>query len=156
MKTKKDPPLFTQWYGVVGTLLERVGRFPKNLRPTLGNRLIDRSLDVLDHVVRLRYSRQRRELFRQANLAIEQVRILVRLAFERRLFSAAQYAELAEAIAAKYSRRTGRTIDDDHYGTNLWIAPPGTDPGHARHLGQAEAVELDGQVVGRLGGIGAA
>ena len=98
MKTQKEPPLFTQWYGVVGTLLERVGRFPKNLRPTLGNRLIDRSLDVLDLVVRLRYSRQRREPFREANLAIEQVRILVRLAFQRRLFSASQYAELAEAI----------------------------------------------------------
>ena len=95
---KKEPPLFTQWYAVVGTLLERVGRFPKNLRPTLGNRLVERSLDVLDHVVRLRYTRRRKELFGEANLAIEQVRILVRLAFERRLLSSGQYAEIAEAI----------------------------------------------------------
>ena len=95
---KKEPPLFTQWYAVVGTLLERVGRFPKNLRPTLGNRLLDRSLDVLDLVVRLRYTNRRSKLFGEANLAIEQVRILVRLAFERRLFSNAQYAEIAEAV----------------------------------------------------------
>ena len=95
---RKDPPLFTQWYAVVGTLLERVGRFPKNLRPTLGNRLLDRSLDVLDHIVRLRYSRGRTELFREANLAVEQVRILVRLAFERRLLSTSQYEELSESV----------------------------------------------------------
>ena len=95
---KKEPPLFTQWYAVVGTLLERVGHFPKNLRPTLGNRLLDRSLDVLDLVVRLRYTNRRSKLFGEANLAIEQVRILVRLAFERRLLSNAQYAEIAEAV----------------------------------------------------------
>ncbi len=95
---KKELPIFTEWYAVVGTLLERVGRFPRNLRPTLGRRLLDRSLDVLDHIVRLRYSRRRSELFGEANLSLEQVRILLRLAFERRLISAGQYAELAEAI----------------------------------------------------------
>ena len=97
---KRELPIFTQWYAVVGTLLERVGGFPRNLRPTLGRRLLDRSLDVLDDVVRLRYSRQRSELFREATLALEQVRILLRLAFERRLLSAGQYAELSEAIDA--------------------------------------------------------
>jgi len=98
--SKNELPLFTQWYEVVSTLLECVGRFPKNLRPTLGNRLLDRSLDVLDHVVTLRYSRQRKKLFAQTNLALEQVRILIRLSFERRLISSAQYCRLAEAIDA--------------------------------------------------------
>jgi hypothetical protein len=95
---KADPPLFTGWYGVVGTLIERVGRFPKNLRPTLGNRIIDRALDVLRHIIRLRYTRDRRPLFAEANLAIEEVRILARLAFERRLLSGHQYEELSEAV----------------------------------------------------------
>jgi hypothetical protein len=85
--SKKELPLFTQWYEVVSALLECVGRFPKNLRPTLGNRLLDRALDVLDHVVRLRYSRDRVPLFAEANLA-----------FERRLISSGQYTRLAEAV----------------------------------------------------------
>jgi hypothetical protein len=97
---KKDPPLFTGWYEVVGTLLERVGRFPKNLRPTLGNRILDRALDALRHIIRLRYTRDRSPLFAEANLAIEEVRILARLAFERRLLSGSQYAELSEAVDA--------------------------------------------------------
>ena len=45
----------------------------QNLRPTLGNRLVERSLDVLDHVVRLRYPRRRKELFGEANLARDDV-----------------------------------------------------------------------------------
>lgn len=98
--SKKELPLFTQWYEVVSALLECVGRFPKNLRPTLGNRLLDRALDVLDHVVKLRYSRDRVPLFAEANLAVEQVRILIRLAFERRLISSGQYTRLAEAVDA--------------------------------------------------------
>lgn len=97
---KTELPLFTSWYGVVGTLLERVGRFPKNLRPTLGNRIVERSLDVLRQIIRLRYTRDRKPLFAEANLAIEEVRILARLAFERRLFSGTQYAELSEAVDA--------------------------------------------------------
>jgi len=95
---KADPPIFTRWYEVVGMLLERVGRFPKNLRPSLGNRLIDRSLDVLREIVRLRYTRNRRLLFAEANLLVEEVRILVRLAFERRLLSGPQYAEISVAV----------------------------------------------------------
>ena len=98
-------PLFTMWYGVVDTLLERVGRFPKNLRPTLGNRLLDRALDVLDHIVVLRYRRDRAGRFESANLALEQLRILVRLSHGRRLLSNSQYAELAEAVD-----RCGRMI----------------------------------------------
>ena len=98
--SQKELPLFTQWYDVVSALLECVGRFPKNLRPTLGNHLLTRSLDVLDHVVTLRYSRQRVQLFAEAKLGVEQVRILRRLSFERRLISSAQYARLAEAIDA--------------------------------------------------------
>ena len=98
--SKNELPLFTQWYDVVSALLECVGRFPKNLRPTLGNRLLDRALDVLDHVVTLRYSRDRLKLFAETNLALEQVRILIRLSFERRLISSTQYSRLAEAVDA--------------------------------------------------------
>lgn len=43
---KKELPLFTLWYGLAGKLLDRAGRFPKGLRPTLGNRVVERALDV--------------------------------------------------------------------------------------------------------------
>jgi len=95
---REDLPIFTLWYGVVGTLLERVARFPRTLRPVLGGRILERALDVQKHVLRLRFSRRRDGLFSAANLDLDELRILVRLAFERRLFSSVQYAELAEAM----------------------------------------------------------
>ena len=51
---KEEIPVFTLWYEVVGTLLERVSRFPRSLRPTLENRMLEGALDVLREVVRRR------------------------------------------------------------------------------------------------------
>ncbi len=67
---RTDPPIFTLWYDVVGLVTDRVSRFPRSLRPSLGNRLLDRSLDVLDLLTRLRYSKRRTQLFPEANLAL--------------------------------------------------------------------------------------
>jgi len=97
---KKELPVFSHWLKVVGMVLERAGRFPKGLRPTLGNRLLERSLNVLEHIVALRYTRERTRLFREANLDLEHLRVLTRLCFEKRLISARQYQQLAEGIDA--------------------------------------------------------
>ena len=93
-------PIFTLWYEITGKILDRAGRFPKNHRPTLGNRLIDRSLEMMDLVVRLRYTRQRSALFQEANLTLQQMRVLLRICFEKRLVSASQYEELARGLDA--------------------------------------------------------
>jgi hypothetical protein len=95
---REDLPIFTLWYGVVSTLLDRVARFPRGIRPVLGNRILERALDIERHVIRIRFSRRREALFAEANLDLDELRVLVRLAFERRLISRGQYAELAEAM----------------------------------------------------------
>ncbi len=97
---KTELPVFSRWLEVVDVVLERVGRFPKGLRPTLGNRLVERALDIADHLVALRYSRERGRLFNDCNLALEKMRILVRITFQKRLLSAGQYQEIAEGIDA--------------------------------------------------------
>lgn len=97
---RDDLPIFTLWYGVVGTLIERTARFPRGLRPTLGDRILERALEMQRHVLRLRYTRRRERepLFEEANLDLDELRILVRHAHERRLISTSQYEELAEAM----------------------------------------------------------
>ncbi len=94
----EELPIFTHWYAVSAAMLDRAGRFPRNLRPTLGNRLIERCLDLLDAVIALRYTRDRQALFASANLQLEKLRILVRLCFEKRLVSTSAYEQLAEDI----------------------------------------------------------
>ena len=93
-------PLFTHWYSVTGLVLERAARFPKGLRPTLGARLIDRTLDVMEAIVALRYARERERLFRDANQTLERLRILVRLGHDRHALSTKQYEGLARDIDA--------------------------------------------------------
>lgn len=95
---KPELPVFSRWLEVVDLVLERVGRFPKGLRPTLGNRLIERALEIVDHLVVLRYTRERARRFQECNLSLERMRILTRITFQRKLLSVKQYEELAEAI----------------------------------------------------------
>jgi hypothetical protein len=94
----KEIPLFSASVEALSLVLDLAGRFPRSVRPTLGQRLIDRALDVVEGVVALRYSRERDELFQRANLSLEQVRVLSRVAFERRLVSTRQFERLADQV----------------------------------------------------------
>ncbi len=93
-----DLPIFSQWYDSLQLILDCTARFPRNLRPSLGHRLLDKALVLMDHLVVIRYSKQRGPAFREANLSLEQMRILVRVSFERRLISSGQYETLARTM----------------------------------------------------------
>ncbi|MEJ8277625.1 TIGR03854 family LLM class F420-dependent oxidoreductase [Pseudonocardia spirodelae] len=49
----------------------------------------------------------------------------------------------ARTVIETAARDAGRRIDDDHYGTNLWVAPPGADLGRARALAAAQRPDAD-------------
>ncbi|WP_224390209.1 TIGR03854 family LLM class F420-dependent oxidoreductase [Pseudonocardia sp. ICBG1293] len=49
----------------------------------------------------------------------------------------------ARGIIETAARDAGRAIDDDHYGTNLWVAPPGADLARARALAGAQRPDAD-------------
>jgi len=97
-----DPelPLFTEWYAALTRMLQLVQRFPKRLRPTLGQRLVDRGLDLMEQLVALRFTRERTALFARANVSLDQLRILLRLGHELRVISTGQYEQLADSVDA--------------------------------------------------------
>jgi hypothetical protein len=89
---KTDPPLvLIRWYDFSKWLLERVDSFPKNQRFIFGQRLVDHALDILELLVAASYSSHKSELLCQANLKLEMLRWLLRLANERNLLSSKQY-----------------------------------------------------------------
>lgn len=98
MPARNDLPVFSAVMELTSLLLDTVGRFPRNLRPTLGQRLLERGLDAAEGVVSLRYTKDREALFASTNLSLEHIRVLTRLAFERRLLSAKQYERLATVV----------------------------------------------------------
>lgn len=83
---------------LVGEILDRTQRFPKSARFTFASRIDGLALDVLMRLVEARYRRPRAELLRAANLGLEQLRVLLRLAHERRHLDSRSFELLASRV----------------------------------------------------------
>jgi hypothetical protein len=95
-KSDEPPVLLVRWYEVVKWLLERVESFPKNQRFIFGQRVADAALDIMDLLVEAAYRKEKREVLVRANLRLERLRWLLRLARERSLLTARQQEFVAE------------------------------------------------------------
>ena len=81
--------VLSHWESFVPWLLDHCGRWPKSARFSLTQRLENHALDVLELLVVARYQpRQRAGSLRDANLALERMRFLSRVARSRRFMSA--------------------------------------------------------------------
>ena len=98
---REDYPLFVKWSKILDWIIDTTEKFPKNKMFTLGDRIINHSLDILEKIIEAIYTRDRKELLRQLNVAIEKLRVLFRICHQRKLLSNRQYefisSELNEA-----------------------------------------------------------
>lgn len=94
------PVLLTRWEQVLGDLLDRSAQFPKAWRFTLTQRIDNLGLDVLQHLVRARFSsgRVRGAALQEADLALAQLRVLLRLAHDRHLLDHRGYAHVSRNL----------------------------------------------------------
>ncbi|MGB6917070.1 MAG: four helix bundle protein, partial [Phycisphaerae bacterium] len=83
-----DPPvLLVKWYDVTKWLLDRLDSFPKNQRFVFGQRIADRTLNILELLVEAAYSSRKAHLLARANRDIEVLRWLIRMAKDRKLLT---------------------------------------------------------------------
>ena len=100
-----------KWYG------ERTERFPKPLRVTLGDRIDEKLLDMLELGVRARYTRRPTQLLRELNTELAVLRYLTRLAHDRGCLATSQYEFAARAIdeigrqVGGWLKQTGQSED---------------------------------------------
>ena len=92
------PVVLVKWYDYAKWLLERVENFPKSQRFVLGQRLAEQAMDVLDLLVEASYARDKAEILASANRKMEVLRWTVRMAKDRKLFTAAQFEFSARAL----------------------------------------------------------
>jgi len=77
----------TKAYDLVREMTLRVGKFPRDFKFLLGDRILSNVYDVLDLLVEAKYTRNKGLLLDRANLRLEQVRFQVRLAHDEKLRS---------------------------------------------------------------------
>ena len=75
--------LLTAWEAALGALMERTARFPRSVRFTLGARVDNVAIDVLERLIEARYDYDRAAALRTTNLDLEKLRVLLRVAHRR-------------------------------------------------------------------------
>jgi len=93
-------------YDLLRELTQRVGKFRREFRFLLGDRILTNSYDVLDLLIEAKYSREKLALLARANLRLEQMRFQVRLAHDEKLVSTHQY-EVASRLINEVGRLVG-------------------------------------------------
>ena len=103
---EKELTVLTHVYDLLLWLIPATGRFPKNQRYLLGERIENQLLDVLDLLISARYSKEKADILRSCNLKLEQFRYLLRLCKDLRLFDLRRY-EYAAGKVEEIGRQVG-------------------------------------------------
>jgi hypothetical protein len=81
-------------------LVPTVEKFPRSQKFTLGDRIQSTALDVLEALIEATYTRDRRGHLARANLGLEKLRVLLRLAAELRHLHPRRYEHAARSVDA--------------------------------------------------------
>ncbi len=104
-RARETGPALEAHYRFILWLVPAVGRFPRSQKFLLGDRIQGTALDVLDALIEATYTRQREVLLARANLGIEKLRFLFRLARDLHYLDTRRYE-----FAARSLDDTGRKI----------------------------------------------
>ena len=77
---REEPVIFVKWMEFITWLLPVTSKFPKHHRFTLVDRIDNLALDITENLIEARYSSDATPILKQANLRLEKLRILLRLA----------------------------------------------------------------------------
>jgi hypothetical protein len=78
-------------YDLLKWLMPVISRFPRDKRYTLGQRLENKLLDVLELLLCANYSKDKLSLLKKANLELECFRYLIRLSCDLRFINLKRY-----------------------------------------------------------------
>ena len=98
--------VITRTYDFLLWLIPTTGRFPRNQRYLLGERLENLMLDILACLIEARYTKEKAGLLRSCNLKLEQFRYLLRLSKDLKLVDMRRY-EFAAGRVDEIGRQAG-------------------------------------------------
>lgn len=95
---RKTGPALEAAYQFILWLSPTIGSFSRRCKFTLGDRMETTALDELERLIEATYARQRRKLLTQANLGVQKLRILCRIARERHYQHPRKYERVMRVI----------------------------------------------------------
>ena len=104
MAERTELSVITRTYDFLLWCVQKIDTFPRARKFTLGDRLENATLDVLKALLRAKYSRAPRACLEEANVNLQQIRFLARLAKDLKCMSIKSYefsSRQVEAIGAE-------------------------------------------------------
>ncbi|MBS0202905.1 MAG: diversity-generating retroelement protein Avd [Planctomycetes bacterium] len=98
MQKPDELPIIRAWYEFLIWIVPKIEKFPRNLRFTLGERLEQRILAVLETLIRARYSRNRLNLLEAANTELDVILYLLRAAHDLKALPTRAYGMTSEKL----------------------------------------------------------
>lgn len=89
----EDLPVFVKWLEFLNWLIVAVDKFPKKIKFTVTDRMLNIALDTVELLVVARYSRNKVGSLRDVNLNLEKLRLLLRISYEHKFLSHAGYKQ---------------------------------------------------------------
>jgi hypothetical protein len=128
---EKELAIITTTYDLVKWSCQHTGKFPRNHRFVLGERIERRLYDLLETLIQARYTRARQPLLRQPNLSLEVLRFQMRLAHDLQCLRTNSYRPASQGRPFQALTRLPEIS-----ATRDWTPRAGRDhrPGHPTHL----------------------
>ena len=98
LKRHEELTVITKAYDLILWSCNHTGKFPRNHRFMLGERIERNLYDLLEILIRAKYNKQRQELLEQANLVLEILRFQMRLAKDLQCLKVESYGFAGKAI----------------------------------------------------------
>src|SRR6516165_285618 len=97
-KDYEELVVITKTYDLILWSCHHTGKFPRNHRFVLGERIERNLYDLLETLIRAKYSKPRQELLEKANLTQEVLRFQMRLAKDLQCLKVESYGFATKAI----------------------------------------------------------
>src|SRR5271170_6090225 len=97
-KRTEELTIITKTYDLILWSCQHTGKFPRNHRFVLGERIERNLYDLLEILIRAKYTRNRQDLLEQANLTLEILRFQMRLAKDLQCLKVESYGFAAKSI----------------------------------------------------------
>ena len=94
----RELPAVSKMYDLIKWLLPQIAKLPRAHKFTLGDRMTNLALDTLELLIQAVYTRNKRDLLRQANLNLEKMRYLMRLCYDLDLLVLKKYEYVSREI----------------------------------------------------------
>ena len=108
MAIASELPIFQQTYELVNKLVTWTENFPRKYKYTLGEKLTNVSLELFEYIqLANMYADNRRQYMMGFIIKLELLKTLLRLCFERKLFSTKQEADICRLATLIGRQATG-------------------------------------------------